>query len=459
MKRVTAIILCIIIFLCPCVSVSAQSQAEQLKIQGINGKLTDDNFLTYAQCKTLNIKADANIAAIYVIYYDAVTEFSVNVGGSETAVQAQFLHTLVKLENKSCNEITLEFAADTKICDIYAFSDGELPTWVQDWNQPVSKADIMLVSSHADDEQLFFAGLLPLYASRGCAVQVVYYTDHSDNIRRRHELLNGLWTVGIKNYPVINKFPDKYSETVEGALKTIAPYTENDALGFQVEMIRRFKPQVVVSHDLNGEYGHGMHKLNAKMLTQAVQLTDKADSFPDSYKKYGGYTVKKLYVHLYNENKIVMDYDTPSDYFGGKTPFEMTKQGFLCHTSQQYTWFRTWLNGKNGEIKKASQIKKYSPCEFGLYFTTVGEDTAKNDMMENIKTYAQQEEELKAEQERKAAEELAAQQQQNAQQQTDAKAEMTPAQKKRAVYSAVGAGLAVLTVAAAIVYCGLKKKK
>ena len=84
-----------------------------------------------------------------------------------------------------------------------------------------------------------------------------------------------------------------------------------------------------------------------------------------------------------------------------------------------------------------------------MYFTTVGEDTAKNDMMENIKTYAQQEEELKAEQERKAAEELAAQQQQNAQQQTDAKAEMTPAQKKRTVYSAVGAGLAVLTVAAA----------
>ena len=226
--------------------------------------------------------------------------------------------------------------------DIYAFAAGSLPDFVQKWEKPLERADILLNSSHSDDDQLFFAGLLPYYASRGCDIQVVYYTDHKNETRRRHELLNGLWTVGIKYYPVISNFPDYYSKTIEGALKTIATegYTENDALGFQVEMLRRFKPQVAVSHDFNGEYGHGMHKLNAAMMKRAVEISGDKSFFPETAEKYGVYTPKKLYVHLYGENKIVMDYDTPSEFFGGKTPFEMSKLGFAEHKSQQGTWFK-----------------------------------------------------------------------------------------------------------------------
>ena len=93
-------------------------------------------------------------------------------------------------------------------------------------------------------------------------------------------------------------------------------------------MLRRFKPQVAVSHDFNGEYGHGMHKLNAAMMKRAVEISGDKSFFSETAEKYGVYTPKKLYVHLYGENKIVMDYDTPSEFFGGKTPFEMSKLGF-----------------------------------------------------------------------------------------------------------------------------------
>ena len=86
---------------------------------------------------------------------------------------------------------------------------------------------------------------------------------------------------------------------------------------------------MVVSHDFKGEYGHGMHILNAAMLKKAVEISGDDKSFPETAEKYGVYTPKKLYVHLYNENKIVMDYDAPSEFFGGKTPFEMSKQRYL----------------------------------------------------------------------------------------------------------------------------------
>ena len=75
--------------------------------------------------------------------------------------------------------LTVDFGG-AKISDVYAFSAGTLPDFVQNWEKPLERADILLNSSHSDDDQLFFAGLLPYYASRGCDIQVVYYTDHKN---------------------------------------------------------------------------------------------------------------------------------------------------------------------------------------------------------------------------------------------------------------------------------------
>ena len=59
-------------------------------------------------------------------------------------------------------------------------------------------------------------------------------------------------------------------------------------------------------------------------------------------------------------------------------------------------------------ITKATQITTYSPCKFGLYRSLVGADVQKNDFLENITTYAQQEqqEQERLEQERLEQERL-----------------------------------------------------
>jgi hypothetical protein len=84
------------------------------------------------------------------------------------------------------------------------------------------------------------------------------------------------------------------------------------------------------------------------------------------------------------------------------------QHGFPCHKSQQWTWFYGWIYGKNEQITKASQIKTYNPSNFGLYHSTVGQDISKNDFLENITTYAEQErlEQERLEQERLEQERL-----------------------------------------------------
>ena len=141
------------------------------------------------------------------------------------------------------------------------------------------------------------------------------------------------------------------------------------------ERIRRYKPEVIVTHDLNGEYGHNQHKITAAAMQYAIDCAADATQFPESAALYGAWQVKKLYIHLYDQNPIQMDWDTPIDAFDGKTALEMAKIGYDQHVSQQ-------------QFYQMSQHGKYDNSKFGLYSTTVGYDTGKNDMFENIDSQA-----------------------------------------------------------------------
>ena len=244
----------------------------------------------------------------------------------------------------------------------------------------------MLFSTHSDDEHLWFAGLLPTYVDKGYNIQVVYFTNHYYEKHRYHELLEGLWAVGIRYYPVIGYIPDEYSESLKEATKILkkAGYSVDDALTFTVKQIRKYKPLVVVTHDEKGEYGHGQHRLCAKTVEQAIKKAYDKKYNKKTYKKYGIWKTKKLYIHLYKKNKIKLNLDTPLKSFDNKTAYEVSKIGFSKHKSQ-YDGFKDWLNGENNKYTKATEIDNYSPIKYGLYYSSVGKDKKKNDMFENIK--------------------------------------------------------------------------
>lgn len=271
------------------------------------------------------------------------------------------------------NEVDLTYEENVAIKEIFLFNDT-LPKWVQTWELPHEKADILLFSTHSDDEHLFFAGLIPTMIANGKKIQIVYLTNHNDNPKRLDEQLNGLWAVGVRNYPVLGIFPDAYSTSLDGATNNLnyQGYTLNDVINFEADIIKRFKPDIVVNHDEAGEYGHGQHILNTHSLKEALNTLSEEE------KPY------KVYLHLYKENPIIMNYDIPLEYYNGMTAYEVSKLGYAEHVSQHYTWFTDWLLGKNNEYSLATQIKTYSPLEYGLYYSKVGYENKDGDMFYNI---------------------------------------------------------------------------
>ena len=413
--RLFSSFLCTLILIGLCAAAAAaETEATDLRKQlSIKGDgygsfrfLTDGDLESYEKSSgscTLKLESpEANIASLYLLFNLEYGEYTItdNASGQTlTAGSYGFLHEYLDLAaafGGPVQSVTITFDKGVvRLSEICAFTAGQLPDFVQQWEPPLdSGADLMLLSTHGDDDQLFFAGLFPLYAAeRGYQVQVVYMTDHRNlTYKRTHEMLNGMWATGVKYYPVFGEFDDFLIESLKG---TYARYKElghskEELLGFVVEQLRRFKPQVVVAHDFNGEYGHGMHMVYTDLLVQALDIIQDPEAYPELAQQYGLWEVPKTYIHLYEENPIVIDYDVPLESFDGMTAFQVTqKYGYPCHKSQQYTWFTGWLNGKSTPITKASEIKTHNPTRFGLYRSTVGADVLKNDFMENITPYAE----------------------------------------------------------------------
>ena len=287
----------------------------------------------------------------------------------------RFTHVYVPLSGVQNVRVycTDENSFEWQINEVFVFSEGDIPDWVQIWQPTPEKADILFLATHPDDELIFFAGAIPTYAvEQGRDVVVAYMTP--SNTTRRSELLNGLWTMGIRNYPVIGSFSDSYSTKLKDAYKKAGG--EAKVLSYIVDLYRTYKPEVVVTHDVDGEYGHGQHKMTADAAQRAIAIAasdDNSDVYLQSMLDHGTWQVKKLYLHLYKENQLTFDWNVPLESMNGKTGLELATEAYALHVTQRTSGMSVTETGS-----------EYDNRVFGLAHTTVGEDVRKDDFLENI---------------------------------------------------------------------------
>lgn len=378
---------------------------------GNTSTLHDEKYSTsvsLAEGTKITVKSDTTMHGVYVIWDSHIKEWTLTVNGNDyTYGKYGYLHEYIELPEES-NEVVITVPApnndaeknltSARVSDIIAFADGNLPEWVQVWEPTLSEADFLVFSTHSDDEHIFLGSVLPIYqAERGCRVQFAYFTNHWAGEKiREHEKLNGLWLAGAKYYPILGNFPDAYSTTYEGAAQTI---NEDEAKLFLTRCIRMTHPQVVVTQDVNGEYGHGQHIFMTANVIKAVEASKDSSYDEESVNTYGTWEVPKFYIHVYGDDRTNVDMRSPLTAFNGKRGIDVARQAYLCHQSQQWCDFTV------------DDYGPYSNASFGLYSTTVGEDEAKNDYMEHLVSYDEQEaikqaeEEAHLEEERRLAEE------------------------------------------------------
>lgn len=271
------------------------------------------------------------------------------------------------------------------------------------WLPLPAKVDLMAINTHPDDEGIFFGGALPYYAAVRQVETVLVSMTSGDWGRapevREEELRNAAWIYGLRYEPIFPRFRDYPTSTLDATWDVwadgvldgddVAAGKEKAARRLAAE-IRRLRPEVILTHDLAGEYGHNNHKATAYSVVDAFALAADPSVELDGLDPW---QAKKLYVHLYANdadrdgdlteepiritgplvNTFFHSWDAPSAELGGKTPLEVANAGLAAHLSQGGSnLVTTWARRRLSEY-------------WGLVATTVGPDrVARDDFFENI---------------------------------------------------------------------------
>ncbi len=255
---------------------------------------------------------------------------------------------------------------DLNLCELRVYEKDRIPEMIQRWEPLPEKIDMMIIVAHKNDELLSLGGTMSFAALNGKTCAVVYM---SRNSRLRYaEGLDGMWTAGLRNYPIFLT----YKDAKMGSYKETEELWGDAAVRDVVEAIRRYKPDVIVTHDINGEYGHNQHKLTCAITQKAVEMAADASKEPESASKYGTWDTPKLYIHLYPENRLNLPWDEPEEQLDGFTINQWTYAAFEKHYSQRQYYS---MDGDG---------KTYDCTCFGLARTTVGPDIEKNSFFENL---------------------------------------------------------------------------
>ncbi len=277
-----------------------------------------------------------------------------------------YLDSVTLGENTKQIEVTV-LSDQVTLANLNLYGPGYSTLAVQQWQNVPDAVDIMFIATHQDDETLFFGGGIPYYASSDYSTAVVFTVTCSRS--RVHEALDAMWTAGLKTHPIFMAHQDSYYQTLERAQSS----GETDVwLQEIVALLRMHRPKVIVTHDFEGEYGHGQHKITADVVAQAVTMAADPDYDPVSAAEYGIWQVQKLYIHLYEEQQLIMDWTQPLQEGSIVTPIFLANAAFSRHFSQS----KEFSMEKHGAL--------YDNRKFGLYFSIVGPDEACNDFMEHV---------------------------------------------------------------------------
>jgi len=226
----------------------AHEITEGCTIRGKDGKalygLKDGDYTSmwsaYGDKARLTVTAPEGetIHGVYLQFYNYACAFDVQVRDADRKWQTVASCTTDYLTGyaalpEGAQEIRIrpqKNADRLTLAEVHVFGEGDVPDWVQRWQPPHEKADLLLISAHPDDELLFMGGTIPYYAGeRKMNVQVAYLAPSTPY--RKLELLDGLWLCGNTHYPDIGDFPDHFSTSIRGMYQTDGWYLSSAGAG------------------------------------------------------------------------------------------------------------------------------------------------------------------------------------------------------------------------------------
>lgn len=157
------------------------------------------------------------------------------------------------------------------------------------------KKVLLVVLAHPDDESFGPGGTLARYAAEGVEVHICIATDGAagsveagfeaiiDDLAgvRVQELDRAVAVLGARLHRLNYRDSGMRGDAANGHPAAFINSDDNEAIGRIVQLIRRVKPQVVITHDKTGGYFHPDHIRCHKITTAAFRAAGEPSQYPE----------------------------------------------------------------------------------------------------------------------------------------------------------------------------------
>ena len=284
-----------------------------------------------------------------------------------------------------------------------------------------AKRRLLVVLAHPDDEAFGCGGVLAKYASEGTHVTLVCATrgevgeisDPSlattENLGqvREMELKTACEILGVQELHILGYRDSGMAGTPDNEYpNALAKASHNEVVGRVVELVRRVMPQVIVTFDANGGYGHPDHIFMHHVAQEAFDAAGDTSRYAEQLPGNQPYKPQKLY-HIAFPRSMIRAFQQGMQEAGIQSDMtdidpeimgipdeeistvldvsefaEKKERAILSHRSQvQNDEFFSWLS-RDKRIHFLSQehmVRAEPPFE-------VGSDTIENDLFSGIDT-------------------------------------------------------------------------
>ncbi|MGZ8179494.1 PIG-L family deacetylase [Williamsia sp. SKLECPSW1] len=139
---------------------------------------------------------------------------------------------------------------------------------------------VMFVHAHPDDESLWTGGTIARLADAGVALSVITCT-WAEGTRRHAELQRALTTLGAPHASALGYADGGFPDSAPGAPR-LCDADFDDEVARVTAHIRAARPDVVVTYDGFGIYGHPDHIHTTRITLAAVEAAATAAIYPDA---------------------------------------------------------------------------------------------------------------------------------------------------------------------------------
>ncbi len=225
-------------------------------------------------------------------------------------------------------------------------------------------ADVLVVLNTPGDELLELGGVLPiLCGEHGLSAQVLYFT--AVDGYRSHQCLQALEQMGIRRMPRFGTGRTRANVQSDNVALSTLDLSETALIRILTTTIREVRPQIIITLDPDGSENY----IDGFLARETILTASYAEN-PVYFKDYEPHTVSKLYT-VSKDGETVISSDTPLYAYDGVTPDALAARLYQLYREERV--FRRTVP---------------AVVRFTLRQSSVGADTERNSLLENLSTAA-----------------------------------------------------------------------